>query len=546
MGFLGFASTSFDVLAWPLISLGYPLYASIRAIEVKSNSDMQKLITYWILFSLISLSELGLSKLIEWLPFWPYIKLMAISFLVLPHFEGAYHVYACVVRPYCLVNPEEVINKFNKLKELSHKGENFLAMAEKYLEENGSEALEKLITSKSKGVKSSYDVEEIKTVANTEKKEVVAAIESSCKGPIVVQKDIKAVEQTEINAAAAAKPKCKDPIVVQKDIKAVEQTEENAAAAAKHIWPMKNNTGNLQDLSWNPKTESKGKVPITVQKDIKAVEQTEINAAAAAKRQCKDPIVVQKDIKAVDQTEKNAAAAAKHIWPMKNNTGNLQDLIWKPKTEKDIKAVEQTEVNAAAATKVKNGGQNLAHAEKKTDATLEVKDTTATSVAGRENKLPEVTTSKNIQKEWTCAVCQLKTTSEKDLNSHLQGWRHWAKCEELKASKSTDKNKGSWSSTENKSHQANQEPGKRKWSQVDSYKERNPKNAGNTQMQPSKLWCSICNVRCSGKIDMACHLKGRKHLTRVQEVFGCAGGEQGWEETLDSGFGCAGGEQGWY
>ncbi|XP_059647971.1 uncharacterized protein LOC132294218 isoform X5 [Cornus florida] len=385
MGLLGFAVTCFDVLAWPLISLGYPLCASIRAIEVKSNLDMQKLITYWILFSLISLFELGFSKPIEWLPFWPYIKLMVISYLVLPRFDGAYHVYAYLVRPYCYVNPQVVINKFNKLKELSHKGENFLAMAEKYVEENGSEALEKLIASKSKGTKLSSDVEEIKAVANTEKKEV------------------------------AIEPKCNDRIIVRNDIKAVEQTEKNAAAAAK----------------------SNGK----------------------------DPIVVQKEFKAVEKTEKNAVAAA---------------------------------------PKVKNGEQNLADAEKKTDATVEIKETTATSVAGGESKLPDVSTSKNVQKEWSCAVCQMTVNCEKNFNLHLQGRKHRAKCEELKASKQTDKNKGLLSSTANKSDQADQDPGTLKWSQVNSCKPGNPDNAG-TQMQQSNFWCSICNNMCTGEMDMACH-----------------------------------------
>ncbi|KAA8545671.1 hypothetical protein F0562_020878 [Nyssa sinensis] len=105
MGFLIFAVKCFDVLAWPLVALGYPLCASIRAIESNSNSEMQKLITYWILFSLNSLFELGFVKLIEWLPFWPYLKLIATGWLVLPSFGGAYHVYECLVRPLLSVNP---------------------------------------------------------------------------------------------------------------------------------------------------------------------------------------------------------------------------------------------------------------------------------------------------------------------------------------------------------------------------------------------------------------------------------------------------------
>ncbi|XP_059647969.1 uncharacterized protein LOC132294218 isoform X3 [Cornus florida] len=627
MGLLGFAVTCFDVLAWPLISLGYPLCASIRAIEVKSNLDMQKLITYWILFSLISLFELGFSKPIEWLPFWPYIKLMVISYLVLPRFDGAYHVYAYLVRPYCYVNPQVVINKFNKLKELSHKGENFLAMAEKYVEENGSEALEKLIASKSKGTKLSSDVEEIKAVANTEKKEV--AIEPKCNDRIIVRNDIKAVEQTEKNAAAAAKSNGKDPIVVQKEFKAVEKTEKNAVAAAPKV---KNGEQNLADAE--KKTDATVEIKETtatsvaggesklpdvstsknVQKEwscavcqmtvnceknfnlhlqgrkhrakceeLKASKQTDKNKGllsstanksdqadqdpgtlkwsqvnsckpgnpdnagtqmqqsnfwcsicnnmctgemdmACHQPKCNDPIVVQKDIKAVEQTEKNAAAAAKKVIKAVEQTEkNAAAAAPKSKGKdpivvpKDIKAVEQTEKNAATvAPKVKNGDQNLADAEKKTDVTVEIKETAGTSAAGGENKLPEVSTSKNVQKEWTCAACQLTVNCEKTLNSHLHGRKHRAKCEALKASKQTDKNNGLLSSATNKS---DQDPGSHKWSQVN--------NAG-TQMQQSKLWCRICNVWCPGEIEMACHLNGWTHFTRIQEVFGCAGGGQGW------------------
>ncbi|TYH85234.1 hypothetical protein ES332_D02G251500v1 [Gossypium tomentosum] len=47
----------FHSLAWPLFVLGYPLRASIQAIEANSNTDTKKLVTYWIIFSLISLFE---------------------------------------------------------------------------------------------------------------------------------------------------------------------------------------------------------------------------------------------------------------------------------------------------------------------------------------------------------------------------------------------------------------------------------------------------------------------------------------------------------
>jgi len=62
------------------------------------------------------------------------IKLMIICSLVIPHFDGAFYVYNHLVRPYLLLNPA-----------LLCKRDHFLPEAERYVKENGPEALEKLI-----------------------------------------------------------------------------------------------------------------------------------------------------------------------------------------------------------------------------------------------------------------------------------------------------------------------------------------------------------------------------------------------------------------
>ncbi|CBI29375.3 unnamed protein product, partial [Vitis vinifera] len=66
MNVLKFSAACFDILAWPLFALGYPLCSSIRAIETNSISDFRKLVAYWVLFSLISLFDHAFSKLLEW------------------------------------------------------------------------------------------------------------------------------------------------------------------------------------------------------------------------------------------------------------------------------------------------------------------------------------------------------------------------------------------------------------------------------------------------------------------------------------------------
>ncbi|KAF9591026.1 hypothetical protein IFM89_001236 [Coptis chinensis] len=144
--FLKVLLANFDVLAGPVLALAYPLYASIQAIETKSPVDDQQWLTYWVLYSMITLFELTFAKLIHWLPFWSYAKLIATCWLVLPCFNGAAYVYEHYVRP-MFVNPRTVnvwYVPWGK-KDGLHKDEDILTAAEKYIAENGPQAFEKLV-----------------------------------------------------------------------------------------------------------------------------------------------------------------------------------------------------------------------------------------------------------------------------------------------------------------------------------------------------------------------------------------------------------------
>ncbi|GER38571.1 protein kinase superfamily protein [Striga asiatica] len=137
VSFLKVLAKNFDVLAG---------YASIRAIETKSPVDDQQWLTYWVLYSMITLFELTFAKLIEWLPFWSYIKLIFTCWLVIPYFSGAAYVYEQYVRPY-LVTRQKTVNIWYvpRKKDIFGKPDDILTAAEKYIQENGPEAFEKMI-----------------------------------------------------------------------------------------------------------------------------------------------------------------------------------------------------------------------------------------------------------------------------------------------------------------------------------------------------------------------------------------------------------------
>lgn len=152
--FLKVVLNNFDILAGPVVSLLYPLYASVRAIETKSIEDDRQWLTYWVLYSMMSLFELTFSKVIEWIPIWSYSKLIFTCWLVIPYFSGAAYVYEHYLRP-LFVNPQTIniwyVPKMG-MKDIFSKPEreDILTAAEKYIQQNGTQEFEKLINKSDK------------------------------------------------------------------------------------------------------------------------------------------------------------------------------------------------------------------------------------------------------------------------------------------------------------------------------------------------------------------------------------------------------------
>ncbi|KAG0578665.1 hypothetical protein M758_4G037100 [Ceratodon purpureus] len=100
MGWLWTVALRMYALSGPVMMLLYPLYASIMAIESPYKEDDQQWLTYWVLYSLVSLVEMAAWKVIAWIPFYSTAKLLIASWLVLPQFRGGIILYEKFVRPY--------------------------------------------------------------------------------------------------------------------------------------------------------------------------------------------------------------------------------------------------------------------------------------------------------------------------------------------------------------------------------------------------------------------------------------------------------------
>ncbi|XP_074580104.1 HVA22-like protein e [Curcuma longa] len=85
-------------LAGPAITLIYPLYASIQAMESQTKLDDEQWLAYWILYSFFTLMEMAAESILYWIPIWYEIKLVLVAWLVLPQFRGSAFVYEKFVR----------------------------------------------------------------------------------------------------------------------------------------------------------------------------------------------------------------------------------------------------------------------------------------------------------------------------------------------------------------------------------------------------------------------------------------------------------------
>ncbi|CAA2988327.1 HVA22 a [Olea europaea subsp. europaea] len=351
--------------SWPMFALGYPICASIRAIETGSKYHMRKLVIYWTLFALIYLFEFAFIKLIEWIPLWSFIKFIAICWLVLPQFDGACYVYQRLVNPCLYVNLRALVGRLCRPNdEQSLTTETLVAVTERYIKENGSEAFENLMKSKLK-----------------------------CIEPDNVPKDIKQLESRDkIDAETQEQPKCEEPEVAQKDINALEPTEKISSTTGEQV-------------------------------------------------------------------------------------RFLVMCIFETTVFKKVGSLVSLRIH-------------IQHADAKIPEANE-----------RNLELPV----KQVQQEWACALCQVTTTSEKDLNSHLEGNQHKSKCEALKGSKQDTKSRGSLPSTTHKS------------TDRQTQEQTNLNGAGSNQTP--ELWCHICKVKLLNKIYLASHLRGRKNSTNIPKMF---------------------------
>ncbi|XP_043814364.1 zinc finger protein 346 isoform X3 [Manihot esculenta] len=487
MGIMGsffkFSGHCFDVLAWPLFALVYPLYASIQAIETNSISDTQKLISYWVCFSLILLFENAFSELLECLPWWTYIKVLIVGCLVTPHFEGSLYVYKHIVHPCLSIDLHVLLNELVNLMVVL-KQEKVLAEA-KNAKATAGEALQNLTALKP-------EFEESKGV----------------------QKDISSVEMTENQKLALTKqPEFEESKGVQKDISSVEMTENQKLALTKQLQfgqlepdftPSGNRTTAPLDFTGTTPTWFAARGLPDVLLPSNNVQNEWTCAVCQVTTPSEADLISHlhgrrhesacEKLKAYNQTSKSkvSSASAMENANAAESRGNSPDTkqTHKPWT---CATCHVTTTNKADLVSHFQGSRHKDALEKLTAKFQTSENKTHSALAAIAGDVPNI--------PWTCAVCQVTTTSEADLISHLHGRRHESACEKLKAYNQTSKRKVSSASAMENANAAESRG-----------------NSPDTK-QTHKPWtCATCHVTTTNKADLVSHFQGLRHEDALEKL----------------------------
>ncbi|XP_040364210.1 uncharacterized protein LOC112170375 isoform X2 [Rosa chinensis] len=549
LGLVGFAFQRFHVLAWPLFALVYPLCSSIKAIETNSITDTHKINTYWVVFSLILLFENAFMKLLEWFLLWPYIRLLIVFFLVMPHFDGALYVYKHLICPCLSLDPQIVINLFNKRKE-SLARDNFLSEVERYVKENGPEGLEKFIACKS--TRTNLNVKEFNAVSSMDN-EASKSIK-----PNGGQNDIKAVQvsQAEPNLTVN-EDKFSSRKMNEKAIGAAADREILNTPPPKKVqkeWTTVSPLPTQTDATFNsPLGDNKHKATYEALK-IKNEAEPKLtwpeSSTVAAMEIYEKPVevgTVIEDPEPPKEVQKEWTCALCQVTTAceRNMNSHLQGRKHKAAYEA-LKAGNQTFVpKIAPASTAKTSNQPNKEPGKSIRSTGKLNWPEIHTVSFMElfekpvefgTVIEDPEPPKEVQKEWTCALCHVTTACERNMNSHLQGRKHKAAYEALKAGNQAFVPKIAPASTAKTSNQPNKEPGKSirstgklNWPEIHtvSFMElfEKPVEFGTVIEDPEppkevqKEWtCALCHVTTACERNMNSHLQGRKHKAAYEAL----------------------------
>ncbi|OIW24625.1 hypothetical protein CONLIGDRAFT_584082, partial [Coniochaeta ligniaria NRRL 30616] len=94
-----------------LASFLFPLFASYKALQTSDPAQLTPWLMYWVVLACALLVESWTDWFLVWIPFYAYLRLLFLLYLVLPQTQGARIIYQSHIQPW-LADNEQAIEDF--------------------------------------------------------------------------------------------------------------------------------------------------------------------------------------------------------------------------------------------------------------------------------------------------------------------------------------------------------------------------------------------------------------------------------------------------
>lgn len=91
-----------------LITILFPIFASYKALRTSDPAQLTPWLMYWVVISCFSLVEYWTFFIVSWVPFYAYLRLFLLSYLVLPQTQGARLIYQSYIHPFLAHHESEI------------------------------------------------------------------------------------------------------------------------------------------------------------------------------------------------------------------------------------------------------------------------------------------------------------------------------------------------------------------------------------------------------------------------------------------------------
>jgi len=91
-----------------IIAYGYPAYFTFKAIRTVEKDDDTQWLMYWVIISIFTLFESAADVVLDWLPFYLFVKILFLIWLQAPATCGARIIYTKLLEPQLIAHEAQI------------------------------------------------------------------------------------------------------------------------------------------------------------------------------------------------------------------------------------------------------------------------------------------------------------------------------------------------------------------------------------------------------------------------------------------------------